>query len=364
MEGGLRKHVVQLIEYLDQKEFEIYFIHGTKKKDRCFVDNYEHLQELARIIPCPAFTRDIHLKNDVATYQFLSQQIKKIQPDIVHCHSSKAGALGRIAAKRNQVNQIFYTPHAYSFLSPEFKQPKKNSFIWIERLLSRYATSKTFNVSEEERAAGINLNLDRPTKFAVIHNGLPEITLPSKKEVKESLGLTESAILIGNNARLSFQKDPFLFMEIAKAVIQQNKNYYFVWAGDGPLFEEIKTFLIKNNLTKNVHLLGERTDSERIVAGYDKYLMTSRYEGLPYSLIEAIRAGVPIIGRKVAGVEDIITNTNGGCLLDTKDPQRFAQEILNNEKTCDRKKIIKLYQEKYSLKQMIQEITKYYHGAD
>ena len=85
---------------------------------------------------------------------------------------------------------------------------------------------------------------------------------------------------------------------------------------------------------------------------------------MPYSLIEAIRAGVPIIGRKVTGVEDIITNTNGGCLLDTKDPQRFAQEILNNEKTCDRKKIIKLYQEKYSLKQMIQEITKYYHGAD
>lgn len=362
MEGGLRKHIVQLIEHLDQKEFKIYFIHGTQKKDRCFSSNYQQLQMLAKLIPCPTFARNIHLKNDYATYQFLDQQIKSIQPDIVHCHSSKAGDLGRIAAKRNHIEQIFYTPHAYSFLSPEFKQPKKICFIWVERLLSRYATKKTFNVSEEEKMAATKLNLDHSTKFAVIHNGLPDIALPSKKEIKESLGLKETNIVIGNNARLSFQKNPFLFMEIAKKVIQQDDNYHFVWAGDGPLFQEGNSFLTKNKLTQNVHLLGERTDSEKIVAGYDKYLITSRYEGLPYSLIEAIRAGVPIIGKKVTGVEEIISNINGGYLLDTQDPQQFAQEILNDEKTGETKQIIELYQKQYSLKQMIQEITKYYHG--
>ena len=305
MEGGLRKHIVQLIEQLDQEEFDLYFIHGTKKMDHCFSDQYMQLKDRATFIPCPTFTRNVDVKNDYVTYRFLKQQMKEIQPDIVHCHSSKAGALGRIAAKRNRIEQVFYTPHAYSFLSSEFKQSKKTLFIWIEKMLSRYATKKTFNVSEEERMAGIKLHLDNPSKFIVIRNGLPAIDFPSKKTIKESLGLKESNIVIGNNARLSFQKDPFLFMEVAKEVIQQDPNYHFVWAGDGPLFKEVKAFLIKHDLTGNVHLLGERTDSERIVAGYDHYLITSRYEGLPYSLIEAIRAGVPIIGKKVTGVEEI-----------------------------------------------------------
>lgn len=174
-------------------------------------------------------------------------------------------------------------------------------------------------------------------------NGLPAIDFPSKKTIKESLGLKESNIVIGNNARLSFQKDPFLFMEVAKEVIQQDPNYHFVWAGDGPLFKEVKAFLIKHDLTGNVHLLGERTDSERIVAGYDHYLITSRYEGLPYSLIEAIRAGVPIIGKKVTGVEEIIEQT-GGCLLNTDSPHSFARAILNAEHSCDKQQIIAIYQ--------------------
>ncbi|MEY8446687.1 glycosyltransferase [Enterococcus ratti] len=362
MAGGLRKHLIQLIEYLDQNKFEIYFIHGTDKADSCFMNQYEKLKKLATVIPCPTFTRNLHFKNDFATYQFLNQQIKIIQPDIVHCHSSKAGALGRVAAKRNHIDRIFYTPHAYSFLSPEFKPLKKKVFVWIERLLSKYATKMTFNVSEEEKTAAINLHLDRSAKFAVIHNGLPEIVLPSKKEVKESLGLKETNIVVGNNARLSFQKDPFLFMEIAKEVIQQNDNYHFVWAGDGPLFKEVNDFLIENSLTQNVHLLGERTDSEQIVAGYDRYLITSKYEGLPYSLIEAIRAGVPIIGKKVTGVEEIISQISGGRLLNTKDPKRFAQEILNEAQTYDKNQIIEVYQKNYSLNQMIQKITTYYQG--
>ncbi|EMF0248458.1 glycosyltransferase [Enterococcus hirae] len=363
MEGGLRKHIVQLIEQLDQEEFDLYFIHGTKKMDHCFSDQYMQLKDRATFIPCPTFTRNVDVKNDYVTYRFLKQQMKEIQPDIVHCHSSKAGALGRIAAKRNRIEQVFYTPHAYSFLSSEFKQSKKTLFIWIEKMLSRYATKKTFNVSEEERMAGIKLHLDNPSKFIVIRNGLPAIDFPSKKKIKESLGLKESNIVIGNNARLSFQKDPFLFMEVAKEVIQQDPNYHFVWAGDGPLFKEVKAFLIKHDLTGNVHLLGERTDSERIVAGYDHYLITSRYEGLPYSLIEAIRAGVPIIGKKVTGVEEIIEQT-GGCLLNTDSPHSFARAILNAEHSCDKQQIIAIYQKNYSLNQMIREITKQYNGEN
>lgn len=359
--GGLRKHIVQLIEHLDEDKFELYFIHGTKTLDDVFLSRYESLKLRAKLIPCNSFVREINPKKDVASYQFVAEKIREINPDIVHCHSSKAGVIGRIAAKRHKVKKIFYTPHAYSFLAPEFSTKKKELFIGIEKLLSRFATTKTFCVSNGEKQAALSNYLGDKDNFEVIYNGLPEIQLPRKEEIKQQLGFKPADFIIGNNARMSDQKNPMLFMKIAKEVIQKDKNYHFVWVGEEPLLNRISSFVKENNLQNNIHLLGHRNDTETLVVAYDIFLITSQYEGLPYAPIEAMRAAVPILATNVVGNNEVVIPNENGEFIDLSvDVYKLISSIKNNtEYSINAKKI---FENQFLIAVMIQKLQKNYLG--
>lgn len=357
--GGLRKHIVQLIENLDQEEFDIYFIHGTKTLDDAFVSQYENLGKKVKLISCDSFERELNLKQDIETYRFVSKKIHQIRPDIVHCHSSKAGVIGRLAAKRHGIKSVFYTPHAYSFLSPEFGRKKKKIFIGIEKLMSKFATTKTFCVSNGEKNAALDNSLDKSDKLEVIYNGLPGIELPAKEETKVRLGLRKENFVIGNNARMSAQKNPKLFMEIARELINIDKNYHFVWAGDGPLMNKAIEFVRTNNLENNIHLLGDRNDSEIIVAGYDIFLITSLYEGLPYAPIEAMRAGVPILATNVVGNNEIVTEGINGYFIEEKIDKNLVRKV-EKAKLLSDYSVRAQFTKEFSLEKMISSIKANY----
>lgn len=307
--GGLRKHIIQLIDNLDRKKFEVYFIHGESLLDVEFKRRYENLKSECHVIVCKKFVREIDINKDLATLLFLIKEIREIKPDIVHCHSSKAGVLGRLAARICGVKKIFYTPHAYSFLANEFSNNKKIFFKKVEKSINIFSKSITFNVSEGEREQAIKNNLGVSSRFKVIYNGLPVVTEPDRLELRNRFNLPEDAIVIGNNARMSAQKDPTTFMNIAKNVVVKDKKFHFVWAGDGPLLKEMRAFLKRNKLENNVHLLGDQFDSEYIVKMYDLFFISSLYEGLPYGPIEALRMKVPVMGFNTVGIREIIPDS-------------------------------------------------------
>lgn len=358
--GGLRKHIVQLLTNLDTDIFEVYFIHGTNSLDKSFEQNYKILSEKVNLIPCEHLHREISLQNDLKSLKFIMKKIKEIDPHIVHCHSSKAGAVGRIAAKICGVDKIFYTPHAYSFFAPEFSKNKKRLFVIIEKILSRLATTKTFCVSENERKAAINYNIDHEFKIICIYNGLEKVSFPTNKKIRKSLNIQENRILIGTCARVSEQKNPSLFVEIAKNITQKNGNIEFLWCGDGPLLKNIKEKVSKLKLEKKIHFLGDRSDSELIVSTFDFFLTTSLYEGLPYAPIEAVRAGVPVIASNVVGNNEIVTSSDIGILFDLEDSSIDEIVLSQVSKIYDKTKIIKYFDEKFSLDTMIKKITNEY----
>jgi len=361
MGGGLRKHVVQLIENLDSKKFDLYFIHGLDGLDETFINSYSNLQKRCKMIACPYLVREINFYKDLKSIKFVLKQISIIKPDIVHCHSSKAGAIGRIAAKMKSVNKIFYTPHAYSFLAPEFSNTKRKIFVLIEKYLSKYTTTKTFNVSQGEKVAALSMNLDLEHKFSVIYNGLPNIEFPDKNFLKEKLSLNLEWFVIGNNARLSEQKNPMLFMEIAKKIIAIDHKIHFVWVGEGPLLDKIESFIMENNLTSNIHLLGFREDSEIIVKAYDIFLLTSEYEGLPYAPIEALRAGVPVLATDVTGNSEVVISEINGYLFNKKNIDEAIYYIKNLKKDpLKSNKIKKEFNAWFSLNKMIEHLTNEY----
>lgn len=361
MGGGLRKHVVQLIENLDTTKFDIYFIHGNETLDENFMSVYSHLKIFSKVYSCDSLKREIDLKNDWKAYKFISKKIREINPDVVHCHSSKAGAIGRVAAKINGVKKIYYTPHAYSFLAPEFSRIKRNLFIQVEKYLSRFATGKTFNVSKSERDCALEAKIDKKGKFEVIYNGIPEIQIPDKKKIRQQLNFDVDSFIVGNNARMSKQKNPSLFLEIAKEVISIDRNYHFVWTGDGPLLEESKEFVNKYNLTENIHFLGDRKDAEIIVSAFDLFLITSLYEGLPYAPIEAMRVGIPILATEVVGNIEIVNKQNGD-MFSIDDKEKAIQFILDKKRISNYKseEIVDIFKKNFLLNNMIKKIENFY----
>ena len=359
MGGGLRKHVVQLLSNLDKDKVELFFIHGSHTLDESFRNDYSHLEKNCKMFPCDHLTREISPKEDVLAYQFISKRIKEIKPDIVHCHSSKAGVIGRLAAKRRGVKKIFYTPHAYSFLAPEFSGKKKFLFVQIEKFLSRFMTTQTFCVSKGAMQAALEVTLDKTDKFQVIYNGLPEIDLPSKETIRAQLGLEKTVVVIGNNARMSEQKNPMFFMEIAQKMIRQNANWHFVWAGDGQLMPLFQSFIKQNGLEKNIHLLGERPDSETVVTAYDIFLTTSQYEGLPYAPIEAMRAGVPILATNVVGNSELVIEGKNGYLIDL-DWSKSVEEKLYKAAKMDAQMIKADFRQRFAIDQMLKQIETEY----
>ena len=359
MSGGAGRHVQDLISHLPQEKFDIFVIYSNHRTNPEFLEKIVTMNEQATFISCDFLVREIKPKFDLLAYQFIAKKIKEIKPDIVHCHSSKAGVIGRLAAKRRGVKKIFYTPHAYSFLVPEFSGKKKFLFVQIEKFLSRFSTTQTFCVSIGEMQAALEVNLDKTDKFQVIYNGLPEIDLPSKETIRAQLGLEKTVVVIGNNARMSEQKNPMFFMEIAQKMIRQNANWHFVWAGDGQLMPLFQSFIKQNGLEKNIHLLGERPDSETVVTAYDIFLTTSQYEGLPYAPIEAMRAGVPILATNVVGNSELVIEGKNGYLIDLE-WSKSVEEKLYKAAKMDAQMIKADFRQRFAIDQMLKQIETEY----
>lgn len=360
--GGVRRHIVDLIENLDSEQFEIFLIYSIERADETFIKKIPELRKKAKLIECDDLVREIHATHDLQAFKQIKKYIKEIHPDVVHCHSSKAGVLGRLAAKQCKVKKIFYTPHAYSFMATEFSSIKKRAFVLIERFLSKHATTKTFNVSNGEKKTALDVKLDQPDKFEVIYNGIPDLkrTL-TKEEVRQKLKLPIDAFIVGTTARMIQQKDPMTFMEIAKEVIAENPIVHFVYVGDGPMFEEISQFISKNQLTKNIHLLGFRDDATDLLWGYDLFMMTSLSEGLPYAPIEAMQVGIPILATNVTGNDEVVKNGHNGKLLNYENLITDAKLSILSFEEWDNNRIKSYFKNNFAISIMIKKIVAFYN---
>jgi len=359
--GGIRQHVCDITCGLDKEKFDIYFIYSEQRADDTFFKQIHELNECATLIKCNEMQRELGIW-DIVAYKKLVCILKKINPDVVHCHSSKAGIVGRLAAKRCDIKKIIYTPNAYAFQSPDISRAKKALYIGAERVLSRFATDITINVSKGEMAEAQKYKLDKKEKFKLIYNGIPDKKLPSKEQMRGKLGLSNEIKYVGFTGRCAAQKDPFTFLEIAKAVVKQCDDVEFLYIGDGELFDHMQEWIIKEELSNKIHMLGFRSDAEEIVGGLDIYLSTALYEGLPYSMIEAMRAGVPIIATDCVGNNELVFPRENGWLFQCKDWDGGAKLVLNqfDEEIIISSAVREMYKQEFSLDSMMNKLTKTY----
>lgn len=365
MLGGIRQHVLDIIYGLDKGKFEVYLAYSDGRADDNFFSEVENLKKHAKLFRCEHMQRELSLSKDLKALKELKKLIKEINPDIVHCHSSKAGIVGRMAAGSYGVKNVYYTPNAYSFQNPHLGGIKRRIYVEAEKFLSRYMTTMTINVSKGEMEQALSCRIDKPEKFTLIYNGIRKEELPDKSEIRKQNGFDEEQILIGVTARLAEQKDPMTFLKIAKEVINRDNRTEFIYIGDGDMEQQMKAWLREQELENRIHMLGYRQDASTLVTMLDIYLSTALYEGLPYSMIEAMRAGVPIIATDVVGNNELVTEGNNGMLFPVKDVEEGVRLIMKQIQynTIKGEFVRVAFVQKYSSEVMIKKLENLFGGG-
>ncbi|MGO3387901.1 glycosyltransferase [Latilactobacillus sakei] len=351
--GGVGRHIANLTDGLDKSKYKVIIVFNKEFADASFTNWLEKRKDIDTE-SISSLSRELNFKNDLVSIYNMLKLIKKYKPDVVHVHSSKAGALGRISAKIANVPNILYTPHAYSFLSREFSSKKKKVFVLIERVLSRFCTTRTINVSSSEKKAALRNNLDKESKFRVIPNAVPAIQNYDIKAERKRLGIEEDDVfLVGNIARVAEQKNPELFVKVAELVQKKDPTILFYWVGYKE--ERLKGFNTENNI---VNFVGEMTDTDRLVSGFNLLFCTSIFEGMSYSLLEAACAGVPILLSNVEGNNDFEELYTDAQLFELTDS---AESIANKIVEYKDKKVNKSGgQLMYSYNEMVKNIESLY----
>ncbi|HDR7757355.1 glycosyltransferase family 4 protein [Bacillus cereus] len=359
--GGVRRHLVDVLSNLDLDEYEVHVVHGTKRVDDVFLSAKNKLiKKGLYFYEVTEMVRELSIKNDIRATKSIIKILREVRPQIVHCHSSKAGAIGRIAAKICGIKRVYYTPHAYVFQNPNLSSKKKFVYKNIEKLLG-FLTTKVLHVSKGEETFALEHKVISLNKSMVVYNGISFPATDSKFPLKDC----EEKLVVGTIARMDYQKNPWLFIRMAEQVIRENQNVEFVYIGDGEYFKEVFDYVQKNNLDKFIKLKGFHSNPDIELNRFDIFLSTSLYEGMPYSLIEALSYKKPIIATDVVGNNEIVLDDYNGYLFDKDNAEEGTQKILEIIKDpilYDKlsKNSLRTFEETFTIEKMLSSIEELY----
>jgi glycosyltransferase involved in cell wall biosynthesis len=239
---------------------------------------------------------------------------RRIRPDIVHAHSSKAGALGRLAAALARVPVRVFTVHGWSFAA--YGGLPGRLYLWVERRLRRLTTAVVC-VAEASRDVGVDAGACRAERTLVIHNAVDVAAFAAPDRVR---GIPQ-VVSIG---RFAFPKD---FATLVEALAATRADYRAAFVGEGPLLPEIAAMIRQRGLAERIDLLGNRGDVPGVLASADVFVLSSSSEGFPVSILEAMAAGLPVVATDVGGVAESAVDGETGLLVPPGDPGALAAAL-------------------------------------
>ncbi|MBW6514537.1 MAG: glycosyltransferase family 4 protein [Candidatus Syntrophosphaera sp.] len=366
--GGPAIHVMELADMFNNGDYSTTLIYGNvegNEQDMLYLaQNYD-----LELVNIPAMGRSVSPLADLSVVWQLWRVIRKIKPDIVHTHTAKAGQLGRLAAWLARVPVILHTFHGNNFSG--YFSPLLSWFsVVLERLMARVSQG-IISISGQQKAELLKYRIAPETKIRVIPRGvdLARITHSEsvRGEFKKEFGIPARYRLAAFVGRLTAIKDPFLFLEIASAILAIHKDVIFVFAGDGEQKEDLKARVRELGQQENIIFSGFIQDLRPLYADLDILLLTSRNEGTPVAVIEAMANGVPVIASRVGGIPDLIEDGVSGTLLNAGDIAGFCAAVsaaLNEPEKCLRMADAALarVQSEYSLERLQASMTELIHA--
>ena len=325
LEGGAGVLALRGAQALDPDEFQVTIITGSGN----------HLLDQAaqaglRVIIEPTLRTPIDPRTDVRALHALSGLLRRGRFDVVHTHTAKAGALGRMAARRVSAPRIIHTYHGFPF--HEFQSPTwRWTYVAIERRLGRI-TDVALCVGTGVAVEAVRLGLVVPDRIRTIGvavdsgpgAGLPARAPEARDRARRLLGLPADATVVGAVGRLTYQKAPEDFLAAMRQL--GRPDVIGVWVGSGELADRVGR-LAARQPTARVMLAGERADVPEILPAFDVFALPSRYEGLPTAVVEAMMAGVPVVATAVNAVSDVVVPGETGLLVPPRRPDLMADAV-------------------------------------
>ncbi len=322
--GGAQRQLLSLIAGLDKERYNIFLFTA---RDGLLVNEASAIKGL--VLKRSRFLeRPINIFKDILALVEIRSFIKKNRIQIVHTHSSKAGILGRIAAKSAKIKIIIHTVHGWSFHDC---QPGIVNYFYLllERLCAAF-TGRIIAVSNSDKEKGLKNLVGREKQYTIIRygiNGSEFRNRPERNAARRTLGLNEADLVVGMVACFKPQKSPLDFIRIASGIKKGIPNAKFIMAGDGLLRKKARALIKKLDLEGKVILAGWRNDIPLILAALDIFVPTSLWEGLPIAVLEAMAAGVPVVATDTGGIREIVENGKTGYLVGVRDRQSMQNRI-------------------------------------
>ena len=334
--GGPAIHTILLTQKLNHDRYTSILVKGIE--DQCEGDmNYLARRKGVDPIVVSELSRTISWRDDLRAFWKIYRLIETERPDIVHTHTAKAGAIGRIAARAAGVPLIIHTFHGHVFHS-YFSRWQTRMFILVERFLATF-TDRIITVSEKQRREILSYGIGNPNKV---------ITVPLGLELKPALNcerytgtfrkqfqIPEECSTVGIVARLVPIKGHTYFLNAARKVIEEIPHVRFLIVGDGEEKDDLIRHAEELGISDRVRFCGFQRLLGDVYSDLDIVVLSSLNEGLPVALIEAMVAGKPIVTTNVGGVPDLVGSNQAAQLVPAKDPVAMGEAIIRVLKNLD-----------------------------
>ncbi len=323
--GGTRRHLVDVALGQRALGLDVHVVAAAERQSD-FRADLERLRVAGVGVRELAMVRPISPARDGRDLLFLERELRRLRPDVLHTHSSKAGVLGRLASLATGIGRRVHTPHTFAFLFEAMFGPlKRRLFFELERGLSGL-TERIVAVSGDEAELFVRSGVVEPARVRVVPNGIdPAPWIGARAMPRGELGLAEGRTAIGVIGLLNAAKGQDLALEALARPGLEGCDLVFV--GHGELEAALRERTRALGLERRVVFLGFRRDVPQILAGLDLVLVPSRWEGLPYVVLEALAAGRPVVASPVAGARELLVDGVGFVAREIS-PEALAEALV------------------------------------
>ncbi|MCP4899259.1 MAG: glycosyltransferase family 4 protein [bacterium] len=333
--GGAQRNTLYTVANLDSGLFEAALAWGPGDR----LDSEALDIKRVTLYPIDELVRAVQPVQDVCALRALRRCMREFKPNIVHTHSSKAGVLGRLAARLEGVKITVHSIHGYGF-TPVQPLLVRALFLAVEKAIARL-TSHFIVVSRPNKELGLKLGLFEADEVSLIRSGIDLHQRATDKErdlFLREIGLPPEAVVVTQVGNFKPQKAPLDFVRVAAQIHENLPDVWYVMAGDGPLRTEAEELARRLGIARRMRFCGWRDDVRTILAASRLTVLTSRHEGLPRSVLESLACGVPVVATRVDGTAEIVEDGVTGVLAEVGDIDELAAGVLDLLQHEDKRK--------------------------
>jgi glycosyltransferase involved in cell wall biosynthesis len=330
--GGPALHVAYLAAGLADRGYDTTLVAGTLARGEESMAGAAE-QRGVKVVALGELHREVAPLNDLRATIRLARLIRRERPDIIHTHTAKAGAVGRVAALlsgRARPPIIVHTFHGH-VLRGYFDPFTTLGYRLLERWLATFTTA-LIAVSPEVRDDLVRLGVAPAEKFTVVRLGIQleeriGADVDARAETRRGLGVSQDAFLVGWVGRMTAVKRTDDVLRALKGLLDRGVDAYLCLVGDGPDRDHLERYAHELGIVRRCLFLGYQDEVGRFYQAIDALLLPSTNEGTPVSVIEALAAERPAVATRVGGIPDVIRAGVDGFLVDVGDTDALAEQL-------------------------------------